>query len=91
MQAAVAIHQSEGQAGKRLRQARRKCQGLAIVAQTAEPGDRNQPGTCQRGEVEAVGCVAGQIVQIDEGGLTEVSVGQIEMPDFGGNDGLDRG
>ena len=61
-----------------------------MIAQAAEPGDRDEPGTGQRGEVETIGGVAREVVQVDEGRLAEVLVGEVEMPDLGGDDRLDR-
>ena len=60
-----------------------------MVADPAEAGHGHEPDAGQRGEVHAISGVARQIVKIDEGGLTEVFMGEVEMPDFGRHDRLD--
>ena len=51
--------------GERRGQARGEGEHVAVIAHAAEPGDRDEPGAGQRGEVQAVGGVARQIVQVD--------------------------
>jgi hypothetical protein len=40
--------------------------------------------------VEAIGGITREVVQVDEGGLAEVGVGEIELADFSGDDRLNR-
>ena len=67
-----------------------KASDVAVVAQCRRSRGGAQPGAGERGEVQAVGGVAGQVVQVDERRLAEVVVGEVEVADLGGDDRLDR-
>ena len=86
----TAVQQPEAQPRERGGQARGEREVVAVVAHAAEAGHRDQPGAGQRGEVQAIGGVAREVVQVDEGRLAEVLVGEVEVPDLGGDDRLDR-
>ena len=62
-----------------------------MVAHAAEPCDGGGDGAGQGGDVETVARVLLEVVEIDEGGLPEVVVGQFEVSDLGGHNGLRAG
>ena len=76
----VAEAQAEGQAGESLGQARREAQHAVVVAHAAEAGDGGDPGARERGDVQAVAGVVLEVVEVDQGGLGEVVVGELEWP-----------
>src|SRR6478752_2777641 len=69
------------------------CEGEhpAAVAHAPEAGDDRDPGTGKRCDVHAVAGVLLQVVQIHQRGLAEVVVGELEVTDLGGDDGLGAG
>src|SRR3712207_2979604 len=83
------VQQPEAQPGKGRGQARSEGEDVAVIAEAAEPGDRDEPGAGQRGQVQTVGGIAREIVQIDKGRLAEVVEREVEVPDLGGEDRLD--
>ena len=56
-----------------------------VVAHAAEPGHGCSPGSGQRCDVNAVMGVAAEVVEIDEGCLGEIVVGEVEMSDLRGD------
>ena len=57
-----------------------------MIAQPAEAGDRREPRPGERGEVQPVGGIAREVVEVDERRLAKVVVGEIEVTDLGGDD-----
>ena len=55
-------------------------QPVGVALHAAEPGDDRGPGAGHRRDVHAVVGVARQVVEVDERGLGEVVVGQVEVP-----------
>jgi len=67
---------------------RRGADGPVLETQAAEAVDQRDPGVGQRGDVEPVAGVVLQVSQVDQGGLAEVVVDQVEVAGFGGDDRL---
>ena len=57
----------------------------------AEPADEGGPGAGQGRDVEAVPGVVLAVLEVHEGGLGEVVVGELEVADLGRHDGLGAG
>ncbi len=81
----------EGEPVQPLGQARREPQPLAVAAHPAEARHQRHPGTGQRGDVQPVAGVVLQVLQIHQGRLGGVGVGEVEMARLGGDDGLAAG
>ena len=62
-----------------------------MIAHAAETGHRDDPGARQRGDVESIARVVLEIVEIDEAGLAEIVVGELEVPDLRRDDRLGAG
>ena len=56
-----------------------------MVAHPAEPGNGCSPGSGQRGDVDAVVGVAGEVVEIDERCFGEIVVRKLQVPDLSGD------
>ena len=77
-------HQPEREPRERLGQPRLEAERAVVVAHPAEPRDRADPGPGQRRDVQAVARVVLEVVEVDQRRLAEVVVGQLEVPDLGG-------
>ena len=62
-----------------------------MVSHPSEPRDGADPGPRERRDVQTVARVVLEVVEIDQGGLTQVVVGQLEVADLRGNDRLGAG
>src|SRR5215216_1286207 len=82
---AAAKAETEGQAGQLLWELGSEAERAAVIAHAAKPGHRGDPGAGQRGQVNAVAGVVMEVTQIQESGFAQVVVGQLEVPDFGGD------
>jgi hypothetical protein len=69
--------QGEREPGQAFGEPGREADGPVLQAQAAEAGDQRDPGACQGGEVDLVAGVVLKVVQVDQGGLAEVVVGQV--------------
>src|SRR5581483_9913380 len=63
-QAAAAVGEPEAEPCQLRRETGREGQRLAVVSEAAEAGDGDQPGAGERGEVQAVGGVGVDVVQV---------------------------
>ena len=82
---------AEGEPGESLGQAGREAELAVVVAHPAESGDGGDPGAGQRGDVQAVAGVVLEVLEVHQGGLGEVVVGQLEVSDLGGDHRLGAG
>ena len=87
-QPALAEAQPEREPGQRRRQPRREAELAAVVAHAAEAGDQPDPGARQRRDVQSVAGVVLEVVEVDQRGLAQIGVGELEVPDLGGDDRL---
>ncbi len=62
-----------------------------MVAHAAEPGDGDDPRAREGGDVQPVAGVVLQVLEVDQRGLCEIVVGQLEVPDLCRDDGLCAG
>src|SRR5439155_27039600 len=74
--------ETEGEAFETLREAGSERELAVVVAHAAEPGDGGDPGAGQGGDVNAVARVVLEVMEIHERGLSEVVVGELEVPDL---------
>ena len=83
------VQQAEAQPLELVGKAGRERERVAVVAHAAEAGDRDEPAPGQRRKMQSLGGVVREIVQVDEGGLAEVVVREVEVADLGCDDRLD--
>ena len=83
--------EAEGEALQPWRQSGREGELPVVVAHPAEAGHRRDPGTCKRRDVHAVDGVVLQVVEVHEGRLAEVVIGELEVPHLGGDHRLCAG
>ena len=88
LQAAAAVAHAERQPGQGAGQARLEGQRAAVVAHPAEAGDRGDPRAGERCDVQAVAGVLHQVAEVHPGGLAEVVVGELDVPDLRRDDRL---
>ena len=84
-QAPATDEQGEREPGQAVGEPRRDADGPVLEAQPAEAVDQRDPGAGQRGDGEPVAGVVLKVAQVDQGGLAEVIVGQVEVAGLGGS------
>ena len=81
----------EAEAGEPARQARGEAERPVVIAQPAEAGHGGDPGTRQRGQVDAVLGVVVYVPEVHQRGLGEVVMGELDVAHLGGDHRLDEG
>jgi hypothetical protein len=84
----------EGEPGESGRQPGREPQGGLGVTHPPEPGHERGPDSCQRREVQPVAAGLLEVVElaeVDQGGLCEVVLREIQLADLGGDHRLHAG
>ena len=69
-------------------QPRREVQAVFPVPHPAEPGHQSDPAARERGQMQAVGGVLLQVVDVHQRGFAEIVVREPQMPDLGRDDRL---
>src|SRR5215204_7171597 len=73
--------EAEVQAGELSREPGCEAERAVVVAHATKPGHRGDPGAGQGGQVDPVTGVVVDVMEVQQGGLAEVVVGQLEVTD----------
>src|SRR5262245_17754979 len=88
VQALATQQEVEDEPVQALRQTGREADVAAPVPQPGEAADERDPGTGERGDVQAVARVVLKVVQVHQRCLAQVVEGQVEVTDLGRDDRL---
>lgn len=91
LEAPVPVAKPEGDALQARWQLRGEPERAAHRAHAAEAGDEGRPRPGQRRQVQPVAGVVLEVVEIHARRLTEVVVGELQVPDLGGHHRLGGG